>query len=217
MRAIIYTRVSSIGERQSNDRQVEDLTKYASLNNMEVCEVFNEKISGGVSNDKRDVLNAAYDYALSNGIDIILTSELSRVGRAIWQVLEFVKRCADAHLNIFFQKEGLRLLNAAGEVDSIMAIYISCLGFCAEKERENIAFRLNSGRKLAIEKGVKMGRKVGSVKTKEAKEKQYEILIKYLRKYDIETAVVMANQKGCKCGMSTAKTIKREFAIKKGA
>jgi len=216
MKAIIYTRVSSLGERQTNDRQVEDLRKYASLNDIEVVKVFNEKISGGVTNDKREVLNAAFDYATSNAIDIILTSELSRVGRAIWQVLEFVKRCADARLNIFFQKEGLRLLNEVGEVDSIMAIYISCLGFCAEKERENIAFRLNSGRKQAIEKGVKMGRKVGSVKSKEEKEKQYEILIKYLRKYDIETAVVMANQKGCKCGLTTAKAVKKEFAIKRG-
>ena len=51
------------------------------------------------------------------------------------------------------------------KVNGVMAIYISCLSFCAEKERENIAFRLAQGREMAIQKGVKMGRKVGSIKT----------------------------------------------------
>ena len=44
-------------------------------------------------------------------------------------------------------------------------IMIATLSTCAQLERENIKFRLNSGRKLYIERGGKLGRKVGSVKT----------------------------------------------------
>ncbi len=90
-------------------------------------------------------------------------SELSRCGRAIWEVLETIKFCADNGINLHFHKEGLTLFRD-GKVDSIMAIYISCLGFCAEKERENIYFRLSQGRELAKAKGVKMGRKGESLR-----------------------------------------------------
>lgn len=43
MKAIIYTRTSSITERQTNDRQVADLQSYAAANDIEVVKVFNEK------------------------------------------------------------------------------------------------------------------------------------------------------------------------------
>ena len=81
-----------------------------------------------------------------------------------------------------------------------------------EFERENIKFRLNSGRKLAIEKGVKMGRKEGSVKTKEQKENEYKDIIKLLRKgYSVASTYAIAKEKGIKCSISTIKRVKKEF------
>ena len=130
MKAVIYTRTSSVTDRQNNDRQIVDLQAYAATYGIEVVEVFNEKISGAKKNSEREVLTACLEFAESNSIELILCSELSRFGRAIWEVLESVKYCVDRHINVFFQKENLHILNDKGEVDSIMAIYISCLGFC---------------------------------------------------------------------------------------
>ncbi len=212
MKAVIYTRTSSITDRQTNDRQIADLTKYAEANNIEVIKTFNEKISGAKRNEERAVLMACLEYAETNHIDIILCSELSRVGRAIWEVLETVKYCIDRQINIFFQKENLRILDKDGKVDGIMAIYVSCLGFCAERERENIAYRLNSGRRLAIERGVKMGRKQGSVKTHEQKASEYRDVIKCLRKgLSVASTFAVCRQKGVKCSVSTIKRLKKEF------
>lgn len=212
MKAVIYTRTSSLTDRQTNDRQVADLTTYAEANGIEVAKVFNEKISGARKNEERAVLMACLQFAEANSVDIILCSELSRFGRAIWEVLEAVKYCVDRRINVYFQKEGLHILNESGEVDAVMAIYISCLGFCAEKERENIKFRLNSGRRLAIERGVKMGRKVGSCKSREQKAEQYRDVIKCLHK-GLSTAETYAvcKGKGVKCSISTIKRVKREF------
>ena len=151
--AIIYARVSSTTDRQSTERQIRNLTDYASTNGFEVEKVFSEHISGATKNAERQALNECIDYAILNKTDI-LVSELSRMGRAIWEVLETIKRCVDNSVNVHFQKEGLRLFDD-GKVNGIMAIYISCLGFCAEKERENIYFRLSQGRALAKQKGVK--------------------------------------------------------------
>ena len=146
--------------------------------------------------------------ARDNGIDIILFSELSRCGRAIWEVLETIKYCADNGINLYFQKEGLTLFKE-GKVDSIMAIYISCLGFCAEKERENIYFRLSQGRELAKAKGVKMGRKVGSVKSRDQKEKEYAKVIKLLRKGESMRNVA----KICDVSLSSVQRVKKEFDL----
>ena len=49
-------------------------------------------------------------------------------------------------------------------------------------ERENIYFRLSSGRKRYIEKGGKLGRKIGSIKTMEQKAEEYKHVIKELKR-----------------------------------
>lgn len=216
MKAIIYARVSSIGERQNTDRQVSDLTKYAISNGMEVVKVFTDKISGATKNTNRKVLNECFDFAKNNKIDIVLFSELSRLGRDLLEIQENVKRFADGGLNAFLQKENITLLDENGKVQPTTNILITCLGMVAEIERENIKYRLNSGRELAKEKGVKMGRKVGSMKTKETKENQYKEVIKCLRKgYTIADTLAVCKQNGIKCSTSTIKRIKNEFISKK--
>ena len=54
--AVIYARVSSVGDRQSTERQVEDLSHYALYKQMEVRKVFEEHISGAKKNEERPVL-----------------------------------------------------------------------------------------------------------------------------------------------------------------
>ena len=98
---VIYARVSSIGDRQSTERQVKDLSEYAKYKGIEVCKVFEEQLT-------------------------------------------------------LFDEEGHPSLFAP--------IIIATLSTCAQLERDNTSFRLQSGRKRYIEKGGKLGRKVGSVK-----------------------------------------------------
>ena len=213
MKAIIYARVSSTTDRQSTDRQVADLSKYASANNIEVVKVFEEHISGATRNEKRAVLNSAIDFAISEKIDIVLLSELSRLGRSVYELQEIVKKLVDNSINCFFQKEGFSILNADGSQNIITPILISVLGVCSQLERENIAYRLASGRQNAIAKGVRMGRKEGSVKGREEKEKEYAEIIKRLRKGDKMTDIAAwAKGKGIKCSLSTIKRLKKEFA-----
>lgn len=209
MNCYIYCRVSSIGDRQSTERQVKNLTELAKSKGYEVNGIYEEHISGAKTNKERKVLTECLESARANNIDIILFSELSRCGRAIWEVLETIKFCADNGINIHFQKEGLTLFRD-GKVDSIMAIYISCLGFCAEKERENIYFRLSQGRELAKQKGVKMGRKAGSVKSLEQKEQEYAKVIKLLRKGDMSLRNIA---KVCDVSLSTVQRVKATFQL----
>lgn len=211
-KAVIYARVSSLSDRQTTDRQVNDLQVYAIANDMEVVNTFQEHISGAKRNEERAVLCECLDYCINNDVNILLISELSRLGRNVDEVLANVKRCKDNHLNIFFQKENLSIFQSDGTPNPYLNIFIAVLGTCAQMERENIAFRLNSGRKQAIARGVRMGRKVGSCKTREQKSEQYRDVIRCLRKgLSVASTFAVCRQKGLKCSVSTIKRLKKEF------
>ncbi len=207
--AIIYARVSSVGDRQSTERQVSDLVDYATKSGLLVTQVFEEHISGAKKNGERVVLTECIDYAVTNGVEVVLFSELSRCGRAVWEVLETIKTLKDNGVNAYFQKEGLSLFSADGKENPYLAVMVSVLGVCAQLERDGIAYRLNSGRKMAIEKGVKMGRKVGSVKSIAQKEIEYAKVIRSLRagKSVRDTAAI------CSVSVSTVQRVKKDFNI----
>lgn len=209
MKAVIYARVSSVGDRQNTHRQVADLSEYATRNGLAVEKVFEEHISGAKKNSERPVLCECLDYCIGNGIHTLLISELSRLGRNVDEVLENVKRCKDNHLNIYFQKENLSIFQPDGTKNPFLNIFISVLGTCAEMERENISFRLNSGLQRYKENGGKVGRKVGSVKSKEQKQLEYAKVIRCLRagKSIRDTAVL------CDVGVATVFRVKKEFGI----
>ena len=194
--AVIYARVSSVGDRQNTERQISDLTEYAAFQKLQISKIFEEKISGAKKNVERPVLLQAIDYCKQNKISILLVSELSRLGRNAFEVLATVKDLIDSGINLYMQKEQLTLLDKDGKPTMFAPIMIATLSTCAQLERENIKFRLNSGRKLYIEHGGKLGRKVGSIKTMEQKREQYKDIISYLKRgYSIRNVAKLTKKK----------------------
>ena len=201
---IIYARVSSIGDRQSTERQVKDLSEYAKYKDIEVRKVFEEHISGARKNEERPVLCEAIAFCKEKRIGILLVSELSRLGRNAFEVLASVKELIDCGINLYIQKEQLTLLDDDGHPSLFAPIMIATLSTCAQLERENISFRLQSGRKRYIEK---LGRKVGSVKTVEQMKTEYREVINLLRKgYSIRDVAKLSGK-----GISTVQRVKKLF------
>ena len=209
MKAVIYARVSSTGERQNNDRQVGDLTDYANYKRYDVVKVYEEKVTGAKKNQERPVLIEAVEYCQSKQVDILLVSELSRLGRNAFEILEVIKTFVDKRINLYLQKEQFTLLDESGKPSLFAPVMLATLATCAELERENIQFRLNSGRKRYIEAGGKLGRPVGSGMTKEEAALKYKQLIKELK---AGTSIRKA-AKLCDVSESTAKRIKKNFDI----
>ena len=209
MNAVIYARVSSVGDRQNTERQISDLSEYAAFQKLQISQIYEEKISGAKKNRERPVLMEAIEYCKENKISFLLVSELSRLGRNAFEVLATVKDLIDSGINLYIQKEQLTLLDGDGKPTLFAPIMIATLSTCAQLERENIKFRLNSGRKLYIEHGGKLGRKVGSVKTIEQKREQYKDIISYLKRgYSVRTIAKLTNK-----GASTVQRIKKEFNL----
>ena len=207
--AVIYARVSSIGDRQNTDRQISDLLDYVEYQKLELCKIYEEHISGAKKNSERPILQQAIEFCKSNRVSILLVSELSRLGRNAFEVLDTVKDLIDSGVNLYMQKEQLTLLDAEGKPTMFAPIMIATLSTCAQLERENIKFRLNSGRKLYIERGGKLGRKVGSVKTIEQKKEEHKDIISYLKRgYSVRNTAKLTNK-----GVSTVQRIKVEFSL----
>lgn len=213
--AVIYARVSSTGDRQSTERQVIDLTDYANRNAMTICETFEEHISGAKRNEERAVLSECIEYAISNRVDVVLFSELSRCGRAIWEVLDTIRTLKDNGINAYFQKEGLSLFQEDGRENIYLAVMVSVLSSASQIERENLIFRLKSGRKVYIDKNLAatgktgLGRKVGYRKPVETKKEEYKEVLKLLRAgYPIRKVAKLTS-----VSESTIKRLKKEFGI----
>ena len=218
IRAAIYARTSSSGSqesRQSTERQVIDLTDYANRNELMVCKTYEEHISGAKKNHERPVLQECLAYCVEEKIDVLLLSELSRLGRNVDEVLANIRYAKDNHLNIFFQKEGLSIYGPDNNENAYLTIMIAVLGTAAQIERENLHYRLNSGRKVYVDKNLAatgksgLGRKVGYRKPVETKKEEYKEVLKLLRAgYPLRKVAKLTD-----VSESTVKRLKKEFGI----
>ena len=180
--AVIYARVSSENDRQDTTRQITDLESYASRENIKIVKIFQEHISGVKKIEERAVLQECLDYCCNNHIQILLLSEISRLGRSTLQVLRSLERLHEAKVSVFIQNLGIYSLQADGTVNPLASIIITVLAEFSNIERSNIQFRLNSGRKQYVANGGKLGRKVGYRKTDDEMKEQYKNAIALLRK-----------------------------------
>ena len=89
----------------------------------------------------------------------------------------------------------------------LASVMIAILSTCAQLERDNITFRLNSERKQYVEKGVKLGRPTGSTKSQDKKREEYREVINLLNKgYAIRDVAKLTGK-----GISTVQRVKKEF------
>lgn len=206
-KAVIYARVSSVNDRQDTTRQIEDLKRYALLQDIEIVRIFQEHISGAKKIEERQVLTECLEYCTEKGVDYLLLSELSRLGRSTLQVLRSLEILHEAKVSVYIQNLGLYTLQPNGEVNPIASIMVTVLAEMANIERANIQYRLNSGRANYIAKGGKLGRKAGSIKTEERKREEYRETIALLKKgYSVRN---IAKLQGI--GVSTVQRIRSLF------
>ena len=121
----------------------------------------------------------------------------------------------DNGINAYFQKEGLSLFQEDNTENVYLAIMISVLSSASQIERENLIFRLKSGRKVYVDKNLAatgksgLGRKVGYRKPIEKKKEEYKEVLKLLRAcYPIRKVAKLTD-----VSESTVKRLKREFCI----
>ncbi len=179
-KVVIFARVST--NIQDYERQVNELTAVAQNNNWMVAATFCEKISGAKKNTERMELTRMIDYVRANNINIVLVTELSRLGRDTLQVLEVIAQFNKLGISLYIQNYHIQTLMENGTINAMSQFLITILAEVARMERKTIRERVESGYKNYRANGGKVGRKEGYRKSDIDMREQYAEEIRLLRK-----------------------------------
>lgn len=179
-KVVIFARVSTNG--QDYERQVNELTALSQQNNWIVAATFCEKISGAKKNTERKELSKMIDYLQSNNINMVVVTELSRLGRDTLQVLEVIETFNKLDISLYIQNYHIQTLTEDGKVNPMSQFLITILAEVARMERKTIRERVESGYNNFRANGGKVGRKQGYKKSDADMKEQYAEEIRLLRK-----------------------------------
>jgi DNA invertase Pin-like site-specific DNA recombinase len=184
IRAVIYSRVSSEGNRQDTERQTNELKEYANKMGYELVGVYEEKVSGFKKNSQRPIFSKMLDDLESQKIDKVLVWELSRIGRNVIQSLQNIQLLTDKKVSIYIKNFNLETLNEDKTPNGLSLFMVQILFSVASMESNLTLSRLQSGyRSLVASKGTKaVGRKVGSIETEEETIQKHSDILKLLKR-----------------------------------
>ena len=164
-----YVRVSS--DKQSLENQEYEIYKYADNNKLKIQKWVKETISSRKKIEERELFNLIQKL---NADDILLVSEISRLGRNIMEVMNLLKECMEKDVKVYSIKENYKLGN---NLESKVLAFAFSLS--AEIERDLISQRTKEALARKKSEGKKLGRPKGSL-SKEIKLSGKESEIKEL-------------------------------------
>ncbi len=170
-RIIAYLQIST-GKQDLNSQKLE-LHEYAHRNDFKINEVVEVEVSSSKSTKARKI-----DTILENlhAGDLLLVSELSRLGRSVGQIIQIVDSLIKKQGRLIAIKESIKI---NGKQDIQTKTMITMFGLLAEIERDLISKRTKQGLAAARMKGVKLGRPKGPGKSKLDEFKpEIEVLLK---------------------------------------
>ena len=177
--AIIIARCSTNETRQDVSRQTQDLTaKYDSQ--FEIVKTFAYYQSGTKNEDNNSEMLA---FAISNGIQNIIVSEISRISRKVVNVLQFIEKCNNEKINVVIENYNLHTLNNDKTINAMVQMMLSIGASFSQAELVQTQIRLNSGRaKFIRENGYSaLGRKIGSKKDEKKLISEHSDVVKFIK------------------------------------
>jgi len=159
MEAIIYSRVSSLS--QDYERQLINLKTVAQEKGWHVRRTFQEKISGTVKSGSRVEFKSLMDYIDKSPVQVVMVSEISRIGRRVVDVLNFVELLHEKGIALYIQQFNMLTLEK-GQENPIAKMLLQMLSIGAEMENNQRKIRQYEGIQLAKIKLKYSGRKKGA-------------------------------------------------------
>ena len=181
-KAVIYSRVSSEGNRQDTERQTNELIEYANKMGYELVEIYEEKVSGFKKNEERPIFSRMLEEIEKGNIDKCLVWELSRIGRSVIQSLQNIQLLTDKKVSIYIKNFNLETLNDDRTPNSLSMFMVQILFSVANMEAQLTKSRMVSGYRNHIKNGGKVGRKLGSIETEEETIQKHTDVLKLLKK-----------------------------------
>ena len=169
-----YIRVSS--DKQTVENQRYEINRFCKSEHIAVDDWIEETISGTKSYDKRML---GFLLRKVKKDDTIICSELSRLGRNLFMIMEILNICMNKECRVWTIKDNYRL---GDDIQSKVLAF--AFGLSAEIERNLISQRTKEALARKRLEGVRLGRPKGS-KTKAESYKLYSkenMIIRLLKK-----------------------------------
>lgn len=155
MKALGYIRVSTkMQSEKGSSLEVQELKirDYCRLMDYELEEVFEDRGISGMSVDKRDGYRELVCYMKSNQVDVVVVHSLSRLGRRMRDVIEFMEMLKKQGIKFYSIKESL------SNDDKVGGLIVNILSSINEFEVETIRERIKDVKRSKKERGLVYGR-----------------------------------------------------------
>ena len=165
-----YIRVST--DKQTVENQRFEISRFCEREGIIIDKWIEETISGTSSYNKRKLGRLLKKVGKG---DMIIASELSRLGRNLFMIMEILKQCMDRECRVWTVKDGYRL---GDDIQSKVLAF--AFGLSAEIERDLISQRTKEAlARLKID-GVKLGRPRGAKNRKYRLDEQEKVILRLL-------------------------------------
>lgn len=151
---MIYGYIRKSTEKQSFEHMEYEINEYAAKHNMKIDVWIEETISSRKPLNKRKL--GALLEEIKDG-DVLITCELSRIGRSLMEVMSILQTCLCKHCAVITIKENFHLEN--GIEAQVLAF---AFGLAAQIERDLISQRTKCSLDAKKAQGIKLGRPVGA-------------------------------------------------------
>ncbi len=201
---VFYSRVST--EEQNSQRQLQELKGFDYI--------FTDTYSGNFEFFKRPKGSQIKELIDSGKLTHLEIHSIDRLGRNTIDVLKVWQVLTELGIKVVCRNPNLTNFKNDGTQDEVSMMIISILSIMSKFERDMILQRQKEGIRIAKEKGIYRGRKVGTKETKEnfIKKPNNQKILEYLSKgykYN-EISKIMG------CSYSTinkVKNIDKEFQV----
>ena len=150
-KVVIYARVST--NEQTTENQILKLKSVIEKNDWELVEIYqDEGISGAKGRDKRPEFNRLCKDMVRRKFDRILVWDVSRLGRSLQHLVEFLNEALTTRTDLYIHQSGLDTSTPSGRM------MFQIIGVFAEFERTIISERVRAGLQRAQSKGKVLGR-----------------------------------------------------------
>lgn len=151
-----YIRVSS--DKQTVENQRFEINNFCEKEKLQIDGWIEETVSGTKNYDKRELGNLLKNVQKG---DLIICSELSRLGRNLFMIMEILNQCMEKECRVWTIKDAYRL---GDDIQSKVLAF--AFGLSAEIERNLISQRTKEALARKKAEGVTLGRPKGRKSTK---------------------------------------------------
>lgn len=183
-KVVLLLRVST--NSQDYEYQRNTLTDICKRNGWEIVHTVENKVSGAKKSEEREEIVELLEYVRHNKIDIVVATEVSRLGRDTLEALKIIEILNENKVNLYFANYGIETLLPDGTINPIARLILTiCLEISAY-ERNLIKYRMKAGYEEYLKKRkdnpeLRLGRQ-GYKKDEQAYRKEYAQELSLLRK-----------------------------------